>query len=149
MKNSKQPRFFSVLILTGILFLGSGPPLMNTVVAATGSPQSYSETVKSEERLITQHPDDQERANQLPPQLAYGVRQDLSRQVGIPAEKLKITDYTRKTWPDGCLGIPRPNELCTQALVQGWRIILSDGRSDWVYRTDRQGRVLRLENQAA
>lgn len=129
MKNSKHPRIFSVLILTGILFLGSGPPLMSTVVAATGYPQSYSD--------------------HLPAQLAYAVRQDLSRQVGMPAEKLKITDYTKKTWPDGCLGIPRPNELCTQALVQGWRITLSDGRSDWVYRTDRQGRVLRLENQAA
>lgn len=129
MKNSIFQRIFSALVLTGILFLGSGTMLMSTVVAATGYPQSYSD--------------------QLPAQLAYAVRQDLSRQVGIPAEKLKITDYTKKTWPDGCLGIPRPNELCTQALVQGWRITLSDGRSDWVYRTDRQGRVLRLENQAA
>jgi len=146
MKNSIHiTRIFSVLVLTGILFLASSLMLMNTVAAEVASPQSYSQMVKSD-GIITQHPRDRHRANQLPTQAANAVRQDLSRQVKIPTEKLKITDYTKKTWPDGCLGISRPNELCTQALVQGWCITLSDGRSSWVYRTDREGRVLRLEN---
>lgn len=137
-------RIFSVLVLTSILFLGSGLMLTNKVVAETASAQSYSE-VKSD-GIVTQHPRDPNRANQLPTQVANAVRRDLSGQVKIPTEKLKITDYTKKTWPDGCLGISRPNEFCTQVLVQGWRITLSDGRSSWVYRTDRAGRLLRLEN---
>jgi hypothetical protein len=118
---------FSALLLTGILFLGTSLTLMNTVVAAPYVPQSQSET-------------------QLPARLANAVRQNLSSQIGIPFENLRITDYTRKTWPDGCLGLSKPDEFCTQALVEGWHITLSDGSSDWVYRTDCQGRVLRLEN---
>ncbi len=123
MKNQIPQQIFSALILTLILFLGSELMLMNTVVAAT-SPHSPSET-------------------QLPAPVVNAVRQDLSRQVGIPAGKLRITEYTPKTWPDGCLGLPSADE-CTQMLVEGWRITVSDGRSSWVYRTDRKGLVLRL-----
>jgi len=36
-----------------------------------------------------------------------------------------------------------------RALVEGWRITLSDGRRTWVYRTDSEGRVIRLQNQTA
>jgi len=87
--------------------------------------------------------------NRLPRQLANAVRQDLSRKIRIPASKLRITEFGRKTWPDGCLGLPRPDEFCTRALVEGWRITLSDGRQTWVYRTDSEGRVIRLQNQTA
>ena len=123
MRNKIPQQIFSALILTVILFLGSELMLMNTVVAATG-PDSPSD--------------------QLPTPVINAVRQDLSHQVGIPAGSLRITAYTPKTWPDGCLGLPRSDELCTQALVEGWRITVSDGRSFWTYRTDQKGRVLRL-----
>jgi hypothetical protein len=39
--------------------------LMNTVAAEVASPQSYSQMVKSD-GIITQHPRDRHRANQLP-----------------------------------------------------------------------------------
>lgn len=87
----------------------------------------------------------QARPNQLPSQVANAVKADLSRRVGIPAEKLKMTKYSQESWPNGCLGISKPDELCSQALVEGWRITLSDGCKTWIYRSDRQGRVLRLE----
>jgi len=89
-------RIFSALVLTAILFFGNGLMLMPQLEAAPESPLSQSET-------------------QLPPQLANAVLQDLSRKVKIPVEKLKITGYTRKIWPDGCLGLPKPDEFCTQA----------------------------------
>ena len=117
-------RIFSVLILITILCLGSTLILLPKV-AASGSPQSQS--------------------NQLSPQLANAVLQDLSHKVNIPVVKLKITSYTPKIWSDGCLGLPQPDEFCTQALVHGWHITLSDGRQTWVYRTDQVGRALRLE----
>ena len=84
---------------------------------------------------------------QLPARIANAVVVDLSRQTRISARELQVTQYRRQKWSDGCLGLARPGEICTQAVVDGWRIVVSDGRRDWVYRTNRNGRVLRLEDR--
>ena len=73
------------------------------------------------------------------------TRQDLSRKTKISVNRLQIQASQPKTWPDGCLGLAKPGEFCTQALVQGWRIILTDNQKTWVYRTDSSGANLRLE----
>ena len=139
----KQPQqIISALVLTGILSLSTGLMLLQTATAT--SSKAFPEAAdKSEGNLIS------DRANQLPHSVANTVRRDLSRRVGIPVERLKITKSSRKTWPNGCLGLARPDEVCTLVLIEGWRITLSDGRSSWVYRTDLEGLVLRLEPQKA
>ena len=55
---------------------------------------------------------------------AKAVITDLSAHTGIPTTQLKITQSSRKTWSNGCLGIVKPNEICTQALVEGWRVVV-------------------------
>lgn len=86
-------------------------------------------------------------SDRLPGSVANAVIQDLSRREGIPASKLKITEYSRQTWTDGCLGLGKLNQLCLQALVEGWRVVVSDGRGVWVYRTDSTGRNVGLETE--
>jgi len=100
----------------------------------------------TEVRGSSQQRQQNSRANRFPPNLASAVRRDLSRQTRIAVGKLRVTNYSRQTWPNGCLGLPRPDEVCTQALVEGWRVVLSNGSQTWVYRTDTSGRILRLEN---
>ena len=130
----------SALVLTGILCLCTGLiPLHSATAAPTNS------IIKG--NGYAQASPNNSRPSGLPGSVANAVRQDLSRKVKIPASKLKITQYSQKTWPDGCLGIPS-NEFCTRALVEGWRITLSNGNQTWVYRTDNQGKVIRLEQLA-
>jgi hypothetical protein len=146
----QRQRIISALALTSILSLSTGLTLLQAAAAASinlSQEAEKGEMVTGKGKLISQASSD--RANQLPSSIAKTVRRDLSRRVGIPAEKLRITKYSRKTWPNGCLGLARPDEVCTQALVEGWRITLSDGRQTWVYRTDSEGLVLRLEPQKA
>ncbi|MBD2101847.1 hypothetical protein [Leptolyngbya sp. FACHB-261] len=81
----------------------------------------------------------------LPPALLRRVQQDLSNRVGIPATQLRVIAASRQTWTDGCLGLGTLEQLCLQALVEGWRITLSDGRQAWTYRTNADGQVLQLE----
>jgi hypothetical protein len=83
---------------------------------------------------------------QLPPKLAQIIRQDLSQKVNVAIAKLKIVSASRQTWPNGCLGLPKPQESCAQALIQGWQVKLSDGARVWTYRTNATGTQLRLEN---
>jgi hypothetical protein len=81
----------------------------------------------------------------LPPQVAKAVIADLAKQQKIPPAKLKVMKYNRESWSDGCLGLPQPEEVCSQAIVEGWRVVVSDGSQKWVYRTDNSGRNIRLE----
>ncbi|WP_009633527.1 hypothetical protein [Synechocystis sp. PCC 7509] len=81
----------------------------------------------------------------LSDRVASAVITDLSKQTGISPEKLKITRYSRQTWSNGCLGIAKPDEICTQALVEGWRVVVSGNNRTWVYRSNRNGRIVRLE----
>ena len=80
-----------------------------------------------------------------PNSVIEAARQDLSQNTNISVNRLQIQAAQRQTWPDGCLGLAKPGELCTQALVAGWRIILTDHQKTWVYRTDSSGANLRLE----
>lgn len=48
---------------------------------------------------------------------------------GVPREDITVTSAQRVTWNDGSLGCPDADGMYTQALVDGYRIILSvDGQ---------------------
>jgi hypothetical protein len=57
-----------------------------------------------------------------------------------------VVSTTEQQWPDGCLGLAKDQEICTQVIVPGWRVEVSDNLQTWVYRSDSTGRILRLEN---
>ena len=122
---------FSALILTAILSLSTTVVSLNTAIAAP-NPGATS----SQERP---------QSDRLPPPVANVVRQDLSRRTGIAPGQLRITQSSRETWPNGCLGLAEPDQVCTQALVEGWRVVVSSGGKTWVYRTNATGSVVRLE----
>jgi hypothetical protein len=73
------------------------------------------------------------------------LRQSLSKQTGIPAKKLRVVESSQRTWPDGCLGLAKADEMCTQMMVSGWRIVFTNGIQRWTFRTDSTGRNYRLE----
>ncbi len=123
LKQSKQ--LVSLLFLTVIIFLSPNLLLVETATAETQKPAVV------------------ERLND---RVAKAVIADVSKRTGIPTEKLKITQYSRQTWPNGCLGLSKPDEICTQALVEGWRVVVAGNNRRWVYRSDRNGRILRLES---
>jgi hypothetical protein len=60
-------------------------------------------------------------------------------------ENVDVLSIAPMAWPDGCLGLGKPNEVCTQAVVPGFRIVLVLGDSRYTYRTDEAGRNVRLE----
>jgi hypothetical protein len=129
-------RLFTTLVLTGILSLGASLTLLES--ASANSQDLSSSSTRQEKQQET-------RTNRLPPALANAVRREVAYLTKIPVGKLKVIQSNQETWPNGCLGIDQPDQICTQALVPGWRIVVSDGSKTWIYRTDRNGRVLRLE----
>jgi hypothetical protein len=78
------------------------------------------------------------------PTVIQSIRQTVKKQFGV--DRIAVVSVTEQNWPDGCLGLPKAEEICTMAIVPGWRIEVSDNLQTWFYRTDRTGKTLRLEN---
>lgn len=135
--NQGTNRLAPMLILAGMLSLGMGVGVGKTAIAM---PQSLA-TNYSDVRISSTPA----QAAQPPESLVNTLRQSLSQQTGIPAKKLRVVESSPKTWTNGCLELAKPDEMCTQVMVSGWRIVFSNGTRQWVYRTDATGKNYRLE----
>jgi hypothetical protein len=122
---TNKPQIITAVILAGILSLGGGVIILKK--------NAIADSVKTPTEI-----------SQLPPIVADAVRQDLAEREGILAEDINIINYQQYTWNNGCLELAGADELCTQVLVPGWRVMLSDGNSNWTYHTNDHADSLRL-----
>jgi hypothetical protein len=49
---------------------------------------------------------------------------DLAASQGVDPSAVEVVTAEEVTWPDGALGCPEPDQMYTQALVPGYRIVL-------------------------
>lgn len=137
-QTTPQPQqMVAALILTSILSVGAGVTLLEApTVSARPSPSTQNpQTV----------PPRPSRPNRLPPAVLNAVREDLFNRTGIARGLWRVVSSSQQTWPNTCLGLARTNEFCGQMLVEGWRVVMSDGRRTLTYRTDSRGDTLRIE----
>ncbi|MGD1897732.1 MAG: hypothetical protein ACFB16_12360 [Phormidesmis sp.] len=73
------------------------------------------------------------------PALSQQLLQKASAQLQQPISSLSVGDIQAVTWNDGCLGLAEPDDLCTQAIVLGFRVIVKDGQRQWVYHISADG----------
>ena len=87
----------------------------------------------------------------LPMTVEANVLQDAASRYAVPAEDLEILGAEARAWPDGCLGLGGPDDICTFAVVDGWQVTVGqsgDPSSQWVYRTDADGLVVKAADGA-
>ncbi|MEB3336555.1 MAG: hypothetical protein VKJ46_03765 [Leptolyngbyaceae bacterium] len=144
-------RLMAAMVLTSLLFLGSGLISGQAAIALSPDFQSAQQLSEQSFQLITKIPATGEPANRtssLPPKVSAAVLKQAAKRSGLPQSALRIVQAEAKTWPDGCLGIREPDVFCTQALVPGWRVVVAAGSQRWVYRTNGSGSVVSQENGA-
>ena len=79
----------------------------------------------------------------LPPVVA--AREDAARRLGVRPENVSVAWLQRRDWPDACLGLPGPDEVCAQVITPGYQVMVGlPLGSSYIYRTD-LGRNVRLE----
>ena len=72
----------------------------------------------------------------------------LSKTLDLPANQITLVSTEPVTWPDGCLGVERPGVMCTQALVEGFRITFdADGKSYEIH-TDKKGSAVEIASSS-
>jgi hypothetical protein len=65
------------------------------------------------------------------PAIADQCRQDLAQRLSVPLAEITVEQAKAVTFPDGSLGLSRPGEMYTQALVAGYSLTLK--ASNWQY----------------
>ena len=74
---------------------------------------------------------------EVPPRLLEAVIADASSVSG--GDEVEVVVAEARVWNDGSLGCPRPGELYTQAIVDGYRVVLSVGDQELDYRLTAEG----------
>ncbi|MEM9926474.1 MAG: hypothetical protein AAF915_22430 [Cyanobacteria bacterium P01_D01_bin.50] len=97
---------------------------------------------------ITATPDETVNSNfkELPKFVKSTVLSDATKRFSKPVTDLRITQAQKQNWGDSCLGLAEPGKFCAQVIVPGWKVVVSDGNSELVYRTDEKGRQVKLED---
>lgn len=68
------------------------------------------------------------------------ARADLAGRLQlVDADAIQVIAAARVTWPNGAMGCPKPGYMYTQALVDGYQVILSDGETEYHYHASQKG----------
>ena len=129
----------TLLLLVFLTLAGITQPLEAlTISMSTNKPQEIEPAPEAEETDTMK--------DSLPETVSQSIKAEIAQQNGLTTEMLEITKAEKKLWSDGCLGLAQADEICTQALVPGWRVSVTDtNQNTWIYRTDEQGETLKVE----
>lgn len=153
---TNQMRVFVVLLLTGIISVAGESALLKTAIASpvvVSTSEDYQLDKTGKNIFVSQQQNNSQTTIQvqtqnsrsgLPVAVANAVIKDVSKRENIAENKLRIVGYNEQTWRNGCLEVIRPGEGCTQALIPGYRVTISDGNQRWTYHTNNNGRNIRL-----
>ncbi len=53
-----------------------------------------------------------------------GVLAEIAIAASVAPGEIELLSLEAVTWPDGCLGLAEPGQVCSQALVTGWRAVV-------------------------
>ncbi len=84
----------------------------------------------------------------LPQGLIDQAVADLAQRLGIAPSQITVLVAERLTWPDGSLGCPQKGMLYTQALVEGFRILLVAHGVEYAYHGADEGEPFYCEHPA-
>ncbi|BAY82860.1 hypothetical protein NIES267_23450 [Calothrix parasitica NIES-267] len=105
-----------------------------------------STATNSSQTATTETPSDIESSTEeLPAKLQSAVLSDAKKRVSKPVAELRIKKSEKQSWSDSCLGLAEPGKLCAQVIVPGWKVTVTDGQRELVYRTDNKGKLVKLE----
>jgi len=85
-------------------------------------------------------------AGEVPGDLMDKIIEHLIKQENLNREAITIVRAESAIWPDGALGCPIPDEMYTQAQVEGYWIVLKSANKEYDYRASAKGYFKRCKN---
>jgi hypothetical protein len=69
------------------------------------------------------------------------AKQDLASQLTVTVDQIILVETMPMTWLNAALGCPAPGKVYAQGRVPGYKITLEVNGVDYVYHTDRTGKM--------
>jgi hypothetical protein len=123
-------------------FLAVGTFLLAACALQTGDPgptPGSSRPVRTAPPLVTVPPSDEPVIGEVPAEIMDRLVADASDRTGVDVAAVEVVQAAAVTWNDGSLGCPEPGMLYTQALVDGYHVILEAGGEELDYRVGAGG----------
>ena len=80
-----------------------------------------------------------------PTELLEAITNDLAKHLGVSATALQVLSSQSVVFNDGSLGCPKAGAQYTQALVDGYQVLLTDGSRKYDYRADQNKRFFQCD----
>jgi len=103
-----------------------------------GSPNE-SMTTPSETPAPTSTPQTSRAESQVPEAILGPILKEAARVANVPPQQLMIVRAEAVVWNDGSLGCPEPGMQYTQALVNGYWVVISAAGRTYDFRLARDG----------
>jgi hypothetical protein len=118
-----------------------------TAACATGSGASPEESgtpdasrpTRSAPELSTVPPSDAPMTGEVPAEILADLVADAAQRSDTEPDAVEVIQAEAVTWNDGSLGCPEPGMMYTQALVDGYQVILRAGDDELDYRVSAAG----------
>ena len=78
------------------------------------------------------------------PPAVWAAIEDLALHLEISPDQVQVISFQEEEWPDSCLGLAAPDEMCLQVITPGYRILLGVNGQRYEYHTDQSGDILRV-----
>lgn len=155
-----------LIILFGVVFTaGCQPSSLGTETPVVSSPgttvfippnDAPTQTVETPEKMDKTMPKLPERVpptqaitpvtGEVPTSLLDSILKDLAERTGAAAEHIVVIQAQSTVWNDGSMGCPQPGVLYTQALVNGYWVLLEVDGKQYDYRAGKSGTFILCEN---
>jgi len=145
---TRLPRSLAALLSMGVLLAACAVQTGDTSPSPDGSPTpdtspspdtSSSRPARTEPPLATIPPSEEPIIGEVPAEILANIVADASERTGADAAEIDVVQAEAITWTDGSLGCPEPGMAYTQALVDGYHVIVAAGDTEVDYRVGAGG----------
>ncbi|MEO1201539.1 MAG: hypothetical protein AAFX10_02450 [Pseudomonadota bacterium] len=84
-------------------------------------------------------PDDAAVTGEVPQEMIDAILGDMVAQTGAERAALAVVQSEAKQWSSGALGCPEPGQMYTQAIVDGYKVVITYNGDRYDYRATTDG----------
>ncbi len=130
---------FVLLAVTACARVGAPSTSVASSTPAAGESEDNDRPTPSIRPLQTPPASEPAVVGEVPDAILDSILADAAERSGVAAAAIEIVQAEQVTWPDGSLGCPEPGQMYTQALVDGYQVILDASGEELDYRVGSGG----------
>ena len=133
-------------MLRTILVIGAAAIVVAGCTAGSGAGDSNAPVPSLASEGPSGEPAASDGAVSLPASLIDPIVADAAGRLGVDPSAVKVVDAHAETWSDGSWGCPEPDMMYTQALVDGYQVVVEGNGTQIDYRGSGPGQFRICEN---